>query len=236
MNYIDLAKTFWDQGYLLLEDFFSVELSEKYHQLILDHFGYNPEFCHNEEFLKKSATEVIPWFPQHEGVNAFDEGENDPRLFLLTEAILGEGWRSLYCMSMYSKPNSKGQAWHQDCPPEDTSQFNMNRLMYTHHITDIIGGQVLVVPGSHRRGAITAGKVDEDLHDQLVIFPQQGTLLLIHGHTWHRVLPVKDHYRVSTNYRCMPKGVPENVTDVCVYRNMRYRFETNSVVEDRTVI
>lgn len=233
MNYNALAKEFWNQGYLLLEDFFPIEVSEKCHHLILDHFGGNPEFSHNKEFLEKSATEVIPWFPQREGVAAFDEGENNPQLLLLTEAILGKHWRSLYCMSMYSKPHSTGQAWHQDCPPEDASQFNLNRLMYTHNITDITGGQVLVVPGSHRRGVITVGEVDENLSDQLVLSPQQGALLLIHGHAWHRVLPVKDHYRVSTNYRCMPEGVPDNVTDVCVYRNMRYQFETNSVIEDR---
>ena len=28
-------------------------------------------------------------------------------------------------------------------------------------------------------------------------------------------------------------GTPANITDICVYRNMRYRFETNEVVEDR---
>jgi hypothetical protein len=47
------------------------------------------------------------------------------------------------------------------------------------------------------------------------------------------VLPVHGRYRVSTNYRCCPRGTPANITDICVYRNMRYRFETNEVVEDR---
>lgn len=235
MNYVNLAKEFWDKGYLQLENFFDDALTDQCHKHILEHYGCHPEFFHEEEFLQKAATEVIPWFPQQEGVPTFDEGENDPRLKLLTEAILGEGWNSLYCMSMYSNPHTKGQAWHQDCEPEDATQFNMNRLMYTHDINTKTGGEVIVVPGSHKRGLITVGVVDEDFDDQVVFKPKQGTLLLLHGHIWHRVLPVNEHYRVSTNYRCVPKGVPANVTDICVYGNMRYRFETSSVVEDRTL-
>ena len=137
-------------------------------------------------------------------------------------------------MTMFSKPHTKGQAWHQDCSPEDESQFNLNRLVYTHNITRETGGQVVLIPGSHRLGEITVGKVDEDFDDQIVIYPKRGTVLLLHGHTWHRVYPMKNHYRVSTNYRCIPKGVPDNVTDICVYRNMRYQFETKKVIEDRT--
>lgn len=235
-NTKELAKKFWDQGYLLIEDFYSDELMDKMHQLIMTHFGIDPAYFHDEEFLKLSATEVIPWFPQMEGEKTFDIAENDPRLIELTTELLGEGWQSLYCMTMFSKPQTKGQAWHQDCTPEEKSKFNVNRLIYTHDITDETGGQVVVVPGSHKRGEITVGEVDEDFDDQVVISPKRGTLVLLHGHTWHRVFPAKSQYRVSTNYRCMPKDVPGNVTDVCVYRNMRYRFETKTVVEDRTAV
>jgi len=107
-------------------------------------------------------------------------------------------------------------------------------LIYTEDITPEIGGQTIVVPGSHRRGLLTVGPVDEDFDDQVVLSPRKGTLVILHGHTWHRVLPVAGSHRVSTNYRCSPAGTPDDVTDVCVYRNMRYRFETNEVVEERT--
>jgi hypothetical protein len=50
------------------------------------------------------------------------------------------------CMAMFSKQGSKGQAWHQDCAPEDAKKFNMNRLVYSSDITAHIGGQTLVVP------------------------------------------------------------------------------------------
>ena len=68
---------------------------------------------------------------------------------------------------------------------------------------------------------------------QVVLKPKKGTLVLLHGHTWHCVLPIKGSYRFSTNYRAAPMGTPEDITDVCVYRNMRYQFSTSSVVEER---
>jgi hypothetical protein len=233
MDYGQLADNFWKQGYLVVEDMFDVEMMDRYQALILEHFGESPAFFHNDEFLTKAATEVIPWFPQQEGVSEFDIVERDPRLQALSQAILGDGWYSQYCMTMFSKQGTKGQAWHQDCAPEDPAVFNMNRLVYTEDITADIGGQTIVVPGSHRRGLLTVGPVDEDFDDQVVLTPRRGTLVILHGHTWHRVLPVHGRYRVSTNYRCSPFGTPEDITDICVYRNMRYRFETNEVVEER---
>jgi len=233
MNYKQLAEQFWHQGYVIIEDFFDASLMESYDDLILKHFGFTPEFCHNDEFLNKSATEVVPWFPQQEGVDAFDQVEQDPRLQALTQEILGPDWQSLYCMTMFSKQGTKGQAWHQDCAPENPQRFNMNRLIYTSDITPEIGGQTVVVPGSHKRGLLTVGDVVEDFDDQVILTPKKGTLVLLHGFTWHRVKPVVGKYRVSTNYRSMPAGTPQDITDICVYRNMRYKFETNEVLEER---
>ena len=233
MDYAQLADMFWRQGYLVLEDFFETALMDRYQALILAHFGESPEFLHDDEFLSKAATEVIPWFPQQDGFGEFDCVEQDSRLQALSQSILGNGWYSQYCMTMFSRQGTRGQAWHQDCAPENPAMFNMNRLVYTEDITPEIGGQTLVVPGSHRRGVLTVGPVDEDFADQVVLTPRKGTLVLLHGHAWHRVLPVAGRYRVSTNYRCSPRGTPEDITDICVYRNMRYRFETNEVVEER---
>jgi len=233
MNYHLLAEQFHEQGFLVVEDMFDPALMDRYQSLIAAHFGESPEFSHSAEFLDRSATEVIPWFPREEGVDAFDIVEQDARLRALTDAILGEGWYSLYCMTMFSRRGSRGQAWHQDCAPENAAVFNMNRLVYTADISPQIGGEVVVVPGSHRRGLLSVGPVDEEFADQLVLSPRKGTLVMLHGHTWHRVLPVHGGNRVSTNYRCSPRGTPANITDICVYRNMRYRFETSEVVEER---
>jgi hypothetical protein len=229
-----LADRFDRDGYLLLHDFFETDLTRRLVAPILEHFGDNPAFVHDDDFLEKAKTDVIPWFPQNEGSRDFDFVDEHRDLQRLTEALLGEGWQGLYCMVMFSKPGSAGQAWHQDCPPEDNAHFNLNRLVYSRDIDDETGGQTVVVPGSHRRGLLPAGDPRADFNDQLVLRPKAGTLVVLHGHIWHRVLPVHGQYRYSTNYRAVPAGTPANITDVCVYRNMRYRFSTEDVVEERT--
>ncbi len=233
MDYKALAQTFWQQGYLLIEDFFEPALMDEYERLIVDHFGLDPHYLHNNEFLQKSATEVIPWFPQREGITAFDVVATDNRLQQLTDAVLGEGWQSLYCMTMFSKQGSSGQAWHQDCAPEEPSKFNLNRLVYSGVIDRQTGGQTVVVPGSHLLGEIPVGAGNEDFDGQSVLSPDKGSLVLLHGHTWHRVMPVTGKHRSSTNYRSMPKGTPQDITDIAVYRNIRDRFSTDEVIEDR---
>ena len=227
-----LAQKFWEEGYLVLENFFDSETMDRLHQMIFDHFGTNPEWGHNDEFLIKSKTEVVPWFPLREGVEEFRVLEDDNNLNTLTETILGSGWDNLYTMAMFSKKGTKGQAWHQDCPPEEPEQFNLNRLVYTHDITPEIGGETIVLPKSHKQGALTYGPVDENLEGQKILYPKKGTLVILHGQAWHRVLPINGEYRFSINCRAIPKGTPEDITDIAVYRNMRYRFSTNEVLNE----
>ena len=230
-----LQSVFERDGYLVVDDFFDTELMIELDRLIGGHFGDTADFLHSDEFLDKAKTDVIPWFPQIEGVDAFDEIEGDSRLIELTRSILGSGWTSQYCMVMFSKQGSSGQAWHQDCPPDDPGIFNLNRLVYTSDISDDIGGQLVVVPASHKRGLLPAGDPVAEFDDQVVLLPKRGTLVLLHGHTWHRVLPIKGTYRSSTNCRAAPTGTPDDITDICVYRNMRYQFSTSKIIEDRVI-
>ncbi len=234
MHISGIKEAFEKDGYVVIGDFFDYAVMEHLDGLIRNYYGEDPDFWHNDEFLSKARTEVVPWFPQREGVSEFDAIENDECLQALTEAILGPEWNSQYCMVMYSKQGTAGQAWHQDCPPDDPTRHNLNRLVYTSDITDEIGGQTVVVPGSHKRGVLSFGDPVAEFDDQVVLRPKKGTLVLLHGHTWHRVLPITGSYRFSTNYRSAPKGTPDDITDICVYRNMRYRFSTSSVVEERT--
>ena len=231
----DLKLSFEQNGFLHFEHFFAPELMDELDQLIFEHFGEKPEYAHDEAFIKGAHTEIVPWFPQREGVTAFDKVENDERFKELTEALLGPGWGSQYCMTMFSKAGTSGQAWHQDCPPEDKTRFNLNRLVYTTDIVPEIGGQIAVCPGTHKECLLTTGEAHEELDNQLVIAPKKGDLILLHGHCWHRVLPVVSKWRFSTNYRAAPAGTPDDITDVCVYRNMRYRFSTSEIIEDRLV-
>jgi hypothetical protein len=228
-----LARKFWQDGFLVLEDFFEGALMAELDRLIRDHFGDDPGFEHSDEFLSEAKTEVIPWFPQNDGPGAFDEIDEHDALHELTGAILGEGWRPDYCMVMFSKQGSAGQAWHQDCPPDSPNQFNINRLVYTSDISDEAGGQVVVVPRSHQEGILPTGDPTGHFDGEVVLRPRKGTLVLLHGHTWHRVLPVAGRCRYSANYRAVTRDTPKDITDICVYRNMRYRFSTSSIVEQR---
>lgn len=234
MNFGSEVKSFDRDGFVVIENFFNSDLMDDLDQLIRKHFGENPNYLHDDEFLEQSQTEVIPWFPQNEGVEAFDVIDRDAGFQDLSQAILGDGWTSQYSMVMFSKQGTSGQAWHQDCAPDNPTLFNLNRLVYTNDITDEIGGQTVVVPGSYKKGLLPAGDPVGEFENQVVLRPQKGTLVLLHGHTWHRVLPIKGRYRYSTNYRAAPAGTPDDVTDVCVYRNMRYRFSTSSVIEERS--
>jgi ectoine hydroxylase len=67
----------------------------------------------------------------------------------------------------------------------------------------------------------------------VILSPKKGTLMLLHGHTWHRVLPITGAFRHSTNYRACPRGTPADITDICVYRNLRYDFAASRVIEER---
>ena len=244
MDFVKLSKEFWKKGYLVLDDFFDPELMERLDQNIRHYFGQNPEFWHEEEFLRKSETEVIPWFPQNlelpeysAGLAApFDRLETDRVLEQLTGALLGKDWIPLYSMVMYSRKGTVGQAWHQDCPPNDAAKYNLNRLVYSRDLSDNIGGKTVVMPGSHRMGELPTGEPHEELEGQVVLSPRKGTLVLLHGHTWHRVLPITGEFRFSTNYRACPAGTPADINDICVYRNMRYCFASNRVVEEREAV
>jgi ectoine hydroxylase len=228
-----LKQEFDCNGYVVIDKFFEDKQMDHIDRLIHKHFGENPNFQHNDEFLNKSQTDVIPWFPLQEGVSDFDAIEGQENFRGLSEAILGAGWYEQSCMVMFSRQGSLGQAWHQDCPPEDSECFNLNRLVYTSDITDETGGQVVVVPGSHKMGLLPAGDPVEALAGQVVLRPRKGSLILLHGHAWHCVLPIQRGVRVSVNYRAASAGTSEDVTDICVYRNMRYQFSTARVLEER---
>ncbi len=232
MDYQQISTQFWENGFVILEDFFDSKLMDKYNTLILDHYGVNPNWEHTDEFIQKSSVEVIPWFPYREGKPYFDDIDKDERFNTITNHILNKGWENLYCMMMFSKAGSKGQAWHQDCLPEDKAKYNLNRLVYTHDITDTTGGEIAIFPKTHKDGILSIGTPDEDLDGQLVFKPKKGTVIFLHGHCWHKVMPVKKD-RVSSNFRAVPNGTPEDITDICVYRNMLYRFSTSEVIVER---
>jgi hypothetical protein len=222
--------SFWGQGYLHIPSFFSDEIVDKLHYSGISHFTKNPEFKHDKEFIHKSSTDVIPWFPQQEGNKLFDNIQKYKSMYTITNSLMGLGWSSQDAMVMYSKSGSNGQAWHQDCPPENPNHFNLNRLVYTSDINGQTGGIIVVRPKTHLTCPITSGGQQQDFDDQVLLKPNKGSLILLHGHTWHRVTPILNTPRLSINFRCIPNNVPNNITDICVYRNMRYQFSTQTVL------
>lgn len=222
-------------GFVRIEGFFGAAMMQRLDRAIMAHYGEAPGDWHEDSFISLSQTDVVPWFPQRDAGPdpVFAEIASDARLTAITEALLGPGWSSLDAMAMFSRQGSPGQAWHQDCPPENAQRYNLNRLIYAAPISPEIGGGVIVMPGSHRMGTLPAGGPHEDLSGQVELRPAAGDLILLHGHCWHRVLPVHGGHRHSINYRAAVRGTPLDVTDICVYRNMRYRFSTCEVVENR---
>jgi ectoine hydroxylase len=232
MDYKKIKKEFWEKGYVIFDQFFPDDLMDKYQQINLDHFKENTDWEHSNDYITKSENEVIPWFPYRDNKPYFDAIDKDKTFNKVTDAILNNSWENLYCMMMFSKAGSKGQAWHQDCPPENPKMHNLNRLVYTHDITEETGGEIVIMPEAHKAGVLPAGVPHEDIDGQIVFRPKKGTVIFLHGHCFHRVMPVKKD-RVSSNFRAVPLGVPEDITDICVYRNMRFKFSTEEVVEER---
>ena len=56
--------SFYRDGFLYLENFFDEELMNLYQNKILEHFAQDSEYKHDTDFIEKSNTDVIPWFPQ----------------------------------------------------------------------------------------------------------------------------------------------------------------------------
>jgi len=64
------------------------------------------------------------------------------------------------------------------------------------------------MPGTHKKGLLPPGQPDADMDGQMVLELKKGTLLMLHGHCWHRVLPIKNAKRVSTNFRSAQHALP----------------------------
>ena len=53
-NYKALAKTFWKQGYIVVDNFFDENLMSTSHSIIMSHFGESPAYAHDQQFIQLS--------------------------------------------------------------------------------------------------------------------------------------------------------------------------------------
>lgn len=231
-----LSKLFESNGILVVPDFVSSELLERLNAEISDH--YTPIVGDPQRVAAASTAkqgfdvDVISWDPLSEGSEAFAEFAEDPRLKTLTSAVIGSGYSAPRSLVMWSVGGGSGQAWHQDCPPDDPRAFNVNRLLYVQD-TKMEDGAIVIVPGSHRSGRIPPGGSQDPIEGEVALTPAAGTLVLLHGHVFHRVTPNRSGKpRVSVNLRAYPAGITDQVNRIGVYRNGAYDFADAAVAVD----
>jgi ectoine hydroxylase len=175
--------------------------------------------------------DVQAWAPVEAGNQTFTDLMVDPTLDVLTKAVLGDGYEGFKSLVMFSLGGGEGQAWHQDCPPDDSGAYNLNRLFYTEDV-GADEGAIVFVPGSHRAGRISPGEAQESLPGEVALTPKAGTLVFLHGHVYHRVTPNRTHKpRVSVNFRAYPAGVSPDVNRIGIYRNHAFDFRTGEKVD-----
>ncbi|MGH3490497.1 MAG: hypothetical protein ACRDP8_21620 [Actinopolymorphaceae bacterium] len=53
-----MARRFWSEGYLVLDDFFDPRLMDQLNALIMGYFGNSPEYLHDMEYVRRSRAEA----------------------------------------------------------------------------------------------------------------------------------------------------------------------------------
>lgn len=230
-----LRAQFDEYGVLVFEDYLEPAvlrelndaISAHYNPIVRERFGVDAIGVAGVDF----ECEVISWDPITEGVQAFRRLGEQGELATITEALIGPGYSSPRGLVMWSVGGGKGQAWHQDCPPDQPAAYNVNRLFYMQN-TAQEDGAIVVVPGSHRMGRISRGGPQEPIAGEIVLTPSAGTMVFLHGHVYHRVTPnVSKKPRVSVNLRAYPAGVSADVNRIGIYRNGAYDFQAGVKVD-----
>lgn len=231
----DIQNNFERDGFVVLPDFLSPpklhaighEIENHYKPLLETELGQS---LNQSDNFKQFECDVISWDPCGEDNEPFIALQNDAHLAQVTAACIGTGFTKSNSLVMWSIGGGKGQSWHQDCAPDDSAHFNLNRLFYPHNVA-VEDGAIVVVPGSHRQGRIPPGGNHEPIAGEVALTPTAGTLVLLNGHVYHRVTPNRSGKpRVSINFRVFPEGVSPDVVAVGVYRGGAYDFSRREVV------
>ena len=222
----DLARAFWRDGYLTLDNFFPQELMLACRDVVSGASAPAPAW---EPVASPAlASDMQTSIPPLESLDGpLAAVHRDEQLRDLTASILGEDFADLYLLLMTFAPGGQGGAWHQDCDPGPDKPYCLNRLAYCQEIDEGTGGQLVVVPGSHRAGRLPVGDPHEPLPDERVINPSPGTLVIMHCMLFHRITKILSSApRLSINFRAGPSGTTGLVNDIAVYRNVVMQFTT----------
>lgn len=225
----DLAEEFERDGIIVVDEFFPRELmADCYRELRRDNgskFSWTPVVS---PLFESDMVTCLPLLEELEpplsAVHKHDAFKQ------VTRAILGEDFADLYLLLMTFAAGGRGGAWHQDCEPGEGKPFGVNRLAYCQDVTAETGGELVVVPGSHRQGKVPVGVPHEPLAGEWTVPISTGTLVIMHCALFHRITAIRgDGPRYSINFRAGPRGTTGAVTDVAVYRNVQSRFSTNEI-------
>jgi len=225
----ELRERFDRDGVVILPDFLKQSEMIPVRRELDAHFAPIDEKAseNNNGVLERSKQfecDVICWDPLTEKNEVVRKFHANRRLAQLTKETLGAKYTAPRSLVMYSVGGGRGQAWHQDCPAVEQLGFNLNRLFYLNDVL-LEDGAIVFVPGSHHMGQIPPGGHQDPLKGEIAVSPKAGTLILLHGHVYHRVTPnLNNKPRVSLNFRAFPKGVPKEVTCIGVYRNGLVNF------------
>lgn len=231
----ELKDQFDKNGYVLLPGFFTDEELAGVDALVESYVK------RAEPLLEAQARQRGNTFDQFEtNVAAFGEEaareqafrtlEKNERMDALTRLLIGDGYEKEGLLVMVT-PRGHGQAWHRDCFDANPRHFVMNRLIYTRDVRPEQGALILV-PGSQRLKTFPPGGLQEPIEGEVVIAPQKGTLAFVHTFLFHRVNPNEtDLPRASINYRVRPRGAPQGLTSVGVFRTGKWDFRTEEKIE-----
>ena len=225
MDLSTLAEQFERDGYVVVSGFLDAAACQKVNAALDEHFHIEAIAKAPDEEARHGC-DVAFWNPISEGHPVFLELMNNCELDRLTRAVLGGDYvtGARHTLVMASLLGGVGQAWHQDSPPDSGRNFNLNRLIYTRDVTPE-DGAIFVVPGSHKMGRISGGGDQETIEGELMLTPAAGTLVLLHGHCFHKVTPNQScRPRISINFRALAAGVPEDICMTGVYRNATVDF------------
>ncbi|MEM9881466.1 MAG: phytanoyl-CoA dioxygenase family protein [Planctomycetota bacterium] len=219
-----LSERFDRDGVLVLPDFFDHHVLDGLNAAMDGYF--EPRAAEalamsggHQQRTAKFACDVISWDPVKTKHPLFVGLRESSALREVTECLLGPGFSTPASLVMFSVGGGRGQAWHQDCPIEEEAGFNLNRLIYTRDV-DPADGAIVVVPGSHRAGRIPPGGHQDPMPDEVMLCPRAGTLVMLHGHVYHRVTPnAGTRPRLSINLRAYPQNVDPDINCIGVYRN-----------------
>jgi ectoine hydroxylase len=225
-DYAEAARRFWSDGYVVFDAFYPREVAAAAHEWLTSTGEGAPAWT-DATTSESIETDLDIHIALPQAMSpSIQRVHGDERFLALTNAILGEGFADLYGILFRFKGPGVGGPWHQDCSSEIGEPYCVNRLVYSHDAGDAVGGELVVVPGSHKVGRIPPGEQHVSLPRERTITPRAGTVVMLHASTFHRVAAVRSTVpRFSINLRAAPQGTSDTVTNTAVYRNVVCLFD-----------